>query len=53
MKNQPSFVERRERPRLGVMAQLEDITYSILRKHGIASGLDTKRPQNAADYVLR
>lgn len=33
MKSQTNFLERRKRPRVGVMAQLEDITYSILRKH--------------------
>ena len=40
MKTQANFTERRERPRVGVMAQPEDITYSILRKHGEVSGLD-------------
>ena len=44
MKTQANFVERRERPRAGVVAQLEDITYSILRKHGVVSGLDRDRP---------
>ncbi|HVO60104.1 MAG TPA: hypothetical protein VMT53_04175 [Terriglobales bacterium] len=43
MKTQTSFVERRERPRVGVMAQLEDITYSVLRKHGVVSGLGCQR----------
>jgi hypothetical protein len=38
MNSQMTFVDRRERPRIGVMAQLEDITYSILRKHGVVSG---------------
>ena len=38
MNNQANVVERRERLRFGVMAQLEDITYSILRKHGVVSG---------------
>jgi hypothetical protein len=38
MKTQVNFVERRDRPRVGVMAQLEDITYSILRKHGVVNG---------------
>ena len=33
MKSQANFLERRKRPRVGVIAQLEDITYSILRKH--------------------
>jgi hypothetical protein len=40
MKSQANFVERREQPRVGVMAQLGDITYSVLRKHGIVSGSD-------------
>ena len=34
MNDQVNFVERREHPRDGVIAQLEDITYSALRKHG-------------------
>ena len=44
MKTQANLVERRERPRVGVMAQLEDITYSILRKHGVVSGLGRETP---------
>jgi hypothetical protein len=44
MKTQVKLVERRERPRVGVMAQLEDITYSALRKHRIVSGPDRERP---------
>jgi hypothetical protein len=44
MKTQVNFVERREHPRVGVMAQLEDITYSILRKHGVVSGMGRERP---------
>ena len=44
MRTQENFVERRERPRLGVMTQLEDITYSILRKHGVVSGLGRQKP---------
>lgn len=44
MKTQTSFVERRERPRVGVMAQLEDVTYGILRKNGVVSGVDRQRP---------
>ena len=38
MNSQANVVERRERPRVGVMARLEDITYSILRKHDVVSG---------------
>jgi hypothetical protein len=40
MKSQANFVDRREQPRVGVMAQLGDITYSILRKHGVVSESD-------------
>jgi hypothetical protein len=28
-----SFVERRKHSRQGIMGELEDITYSVLRKH--------------------
>jgi hypothetical protein len=38
MKNQPNLVDRRAQPRFGVIAQLEDITYSTLRKHGVVRG---------------
>jgi hypothetical protein len=44
MKSQANFVERRERPRGGLMAQLEDITYSTLRKYGVVSGLVRETP---------
>ena len=44
MKTQVNFVERRDRPRVGVIAQLEDITYSILRKHGVVSGMSRETP---------
>jgi len=40
MQSQANFVERRVHPRVGVMAQLEDITYSTLRKHGVVNGPD-------------
>ena len=43
MKTQVNFVERRDRPRVGVMAQLEDVTYGILRKNGVVSGVDRQR----------
>ena len=44
MKTQVNVVERRDRPRVGVIAQLEDITYSILRKHGVLSGMSREIP---------
>jgi hypothetical protein len=39
-----NFVERRERSRGGLIAQLEDITYSILRKDGVISGRGSRDP---------
>jgi hypothetical protein len=49
MKNQGNFVERRVHPRVGVLARLEDITYSILRKHGV-NGPDFK---SIADKTIK
>ena len=43
MNSQVDFVERREHPRVGVMAQLEDVTYRALRKHGVVSEPDRAR----------
>lgn len=51
MNSQAIFVERRERPRVGVMAELENITYSILRKHGVLSG--PGREPSAAEPITR
>ena len=45
MGKRADFVERRERHRIGVMAQLEDITYSILRKRGVVSGVGPEIPK--------
>jgi hypothetical protein len=44
MNSQVDFIERREHPRVGVMGQLQDITYSVLRKHGIASAPGCEAP---------
>jgi len=48
-KSQANFVERRERSRVGVMAQLEDITHRTLRKYGVVSGL-VRETRNSADH---
>ena len=45
MNKQVNFVERRERPRAGIMTQLEDITYSVLRKHGVVREPNRKAPK--------
>jgi hypothetical protein len=44
MKTQANFSDRRERPRVGIIAQLEDITYTVLRKYGVVSGLGSQKP---------
>ena len=44
MKSQENLVERRERARVEVMVQLEDITYRTLRKFGVHG--DTRQPQS-------
>jgi hypothetical protein len=49
MNTQEEFVDRRERPRVGSMALLENITYSILRKQQVAAGLSSER----ADQLSR
>ncbi len=43
MNSQATFVERRKHSREGVMGELENITYSVLRKHGVIgdSGCET------------
>jgi len=52
MNSQVNFVERRDHPRVGVMAQLENITYSVLRKHGVVSGPGSEAPNAYADHAL-
>jgi hypothetical protein len=44
MKSEANFDERREHPRVGLLAELENITYSVLRKHGVASGPQSQAP---------
>ena len=50
MNSQTSFVERRERFRFGVMSQLEDVTYSVLRKYGLDSA-QVPREISAAEPI--
>ena len=45
MNTRANFVERRDRPRAGVMAQLENITYSVLRKHGVVGEPNRQTPK--------
>jgi len=37
MNSQVIFAERRKHSRQGIMGELENITYSVLRKHGVNS----------------
>lgn len=51
MNNETIFVERRERPRFGVMAELEDITYGVLRSHRVIS--EPTRNTHAAEPITQ
>ena len=44
MQSRSNSVERRKHPRVGALAQVEDITYGVLRKHGILSGFHCETP---------
>lgn len=44
--------ERRERPRIGVIAELEDITYCILRRHGVIGGPGRDAVAARADHGM-
>lgn len=45
MDTRANFVERRDRPRAGSIAQLEDITYSVLRKQGVVREPNRQTPK--------
>jgi hypothetical protein len=45
-------VERREHARYGVMEQLEDITYSVLRKYGVVSDGGPQGGDSRADHEM-
>jgi hypothetical protein len=51
MRSEAEFNERRDHPRAGLMAELENITYSILRKHGVDS--ETLGPAHAVKPVAQ
>jgi hypothetical protein len=45
MKSQVTIMERRQHPRQGVMAEIEDLTYRVLRKYEING--PTEKPGSA------
>jgi hypothetical protein len=49
MNSQAGFVERRKHSRQGVMAELEDITYSVLRKNAAIG--ESSREAAAAEPI--
>lgn len=51
MNSQASFVERRKHSRQGVMAELEDITYGVLRKNAVIG--ESGRDAAAAEPVAK
>jgi hypothetical protein len=55
MSSQAISVERRQHPREGILGELENITYGVLRKHGIASEAtgEAAMSENETRRVLR
>lgn len=49
MNSEATYVERRKHSREGVIGELENITYSVLRKYGVAS--DCNRDTALAEPV--
>jgi hypothetical protein len=50
MKTQEMIIaDRRQRPRDGVMAEIENLTYSVLRRYGINGPTE----QHSTDNVLQ
>ncbi len=50
MKTQQVIVmERRQRPRQGVMAEIENITYSVLRRYGIDGPTEQHSPSSMVE----
>ncbi len=50
MKNHlANITERRQRPRVGVMAEIENLTYSALRRYGITGPTEPPSPGSLAE----
>jgi hypothetical protein len=47
MKTQPMIIiDRRQRPRYGVFAEVENLTYSVLRRYGINGPTEQHSPSS-------
>ena len=47
MKTQPMItIDRRQRPRYGVLAEIENLTYSVLRRYGINGPTEQHSPSS-------
>jgi hypothetical protein len=47
MKTQPMItIDRRQRPRYGVFAEIENLTYSVLRRYGINGPTEQHSPSS-------
>ena len=49
MNTRVTIVERRERPRTGVIAELEDAAYRVLRKYGMDSSVGQQSSTGAPE----
>jgi len=43
------FTDRRQRPREGVMAEIENLTYSVLRRYGINGPTEQHSPSSMVE----
>jgi len=53
MATQANSVERRQHAREGILRQLENITYSVLRKHGITGEVSRETVMNGTPREVR
>jgi len=50
MKTQEMIItDRRQRPRYGVMAEIENLTYSVLRRYGINGPTEQHSPSSVLE----
>jgi len=51
MKTQMIIMDRRQHPREGVIAEIENLTYRVLRKYGINGPTEQSSPRNIPEQA--
>ena len=49
MNSEMTIVERRHRPRTGILAEIENITYAALRKYGIEGSMAQQNSESTPE----